>query len=114
MAVTREQLQEKMEEKGVVVLDVLPLEDYEKLHIKGSHSLSIVHVRPEEFVKTAVSKYGREPFFITYCSGFPCRHFQEAAEALSRAGLRADGYAGGIREWAESGLPVEGTQASLG
>ncbi len=34
-------------------------------------------------------------------------------EALAKRGLKAEGYAGGIQEWAESGLPVEGTQAKV-
>src|SRR5271155_2072736 len=113
MAITKEEILEKMREKNVVILDVLPKEDYDKLHIKGSQSLSIVHLRPEEFVKAVETNYGRENLFITYCSGFPCRHFMEAAEALSKMGFKAEGYPGGIQEWAESGLPVEGTQAVL-
>jgi rhodanese-related sulfurtransferase len=111
MAITKESVLEKMREKDVVVLDVLPKTDYELLRIKGSHSLPIVHTRPEDFALAAEQAYGRDKFFITYCSGFPCRHFQEAAEALVKRGLKAEGYAGGIQEWAESGLPVEGTQA---
>jgi rhodanese-related sulfurtransferase len=35
----------------------------------------------------------------------------EAAAALTQAGFKAEGYAGGIQEWAESGFPVEGLQA---
>ncbi len=110
MAVTKEQVLEKMKEKDVVVLDVLPRTDYDMLHIRGSESLSIVGTRPEEFIKAVEAKYGRDKFFITYCSGYPCRHFMEAAEALVKNGLKAEGYAGGIQEWAESDLPMEGSR----
>ncbi len=110
MAITKEDILEKMKEKDVVVLNVLPKEDYEKLHIKGSDSFSIIHMRPENFAKAVEAKYGKDKFFITYCSGFPCQHFMEAADALTKTGLKAEGYAGGIQEWAESGLPVEGNQ----
>lgn len=111
MALTKEAVLEKLTEKNVVVLDVLPRADYDKLRIKGSQSLSIIGMRPEDFVQAVETKYGRDKFFITYCSGFPCRHFMEAAEALSKNGFQAEGYSGGIQEWAESGLPVEGSQA---
>jgi|SRR6185295_17867992 len=110
MGITKEEVLEKMREEGTVVLNVLPLTDYELLRIKGSESLPIVRVRPEVFARIVEEKYGRDKFFITYCSGFPCRHFQEAADALTQHGLKAEGYSGGIQEWAESGLPVEGTQ----
>ncbi len=112
MPVTKEWLLEKMEEGGLVVLNVLPRTDHEMLHIKGSESFPIVGVRPEEFARTVESKYGRDKFFVTYCSGFPCRHFMEAASALAQAGLKAEGYAGGIKDWAESGFPVDGLQAN--
>ncbi|HTC21034.1 MAG TPA: rhodanese-like domain-containing protein [bacterium] len=111
MAITKEVVLEKMKDKETVVLDVLPKTDYEMLNIKGSFSLPIVGMRPEDFARVVEQKYGRDRFFITYCSGFPCRHFQEAADALVKQGLKAEGYPGGIQEWAESGLPVEGTQA---
>ena len=111
MSMTKEQVLEKIKEKDVVVLNVLSKEDYDKLHIKGSDSLPITGVRPEDFVKRVGEKYGKEKQFITYCSGFPCRHFQEAADALAKNGFKAEGYSGGIQEWADSGLPVEGTQA---
>jgi rhodanese-related sulfurtransferase len=111
MAITKEEILEKMKEKDTVVLDVLPKTDYDLLRIKGSFSLPLMGTRPEKFVQEAVEKYGSDKFFITYCSGFPCRHFQEAATALAQAGFKAEGYAGGIQEWAESGFPVEGIQA---
>jgi rhodanese-related sulfurtransferase len=113
MGISKEGVLEKMKEKGVVVLDVLPRTDYELLRIKGSDSFPIVGTRPEDFARAVEEKYGRDPFFITYCSGFPCRHFQEAADVLVKGGLRAEGYAGGIQEWAESGLPVEGTRVNI-
>jgi rhodanese-related sulfurtransferase len=111
MAITKEEILEKMKEKDTVVLDVLPKTDYDLLRIKGSDSVPLVGTRPEKFVQEVEVKYGKAKFFITYCSGFPCRHFQEAATALIEAGFQAEGYAGGIQEWAESGFPVEGIQA---
>jgi rhodanese-related sulfurtransferase len=111
MGITKEELLEKMRENGTVVLNVLPRNDYELLRIKGSQSLPITGVRPEVFAKAVLDQYGRDKFFVTYCTGSPCRHFQEAAQVLVQQGLKAEGYAGGIQEWAEAGLPVEGIRA---
>ena len=113
MPITKEDIISQMMEKDVVVLDVLPKEDYEKLRIKGSESFSIIGMRPEDFARSVEVKYGKDKHFITYCSGFPCRHYQEAADALVKQGLKAEGYSGGIQEWAESGLPVEGSQVRV-
>ncbi len=109
MGITKETILEKLKTPGVVVLDVLPQGDYDKLHIRGSESFPITGLRPEVFAQAVEAKYGRDKFFITYCTGFPCRHFQEAADALMKKGLKAEGYAGGMQEWAESDLPMEGT-----
>ncbi|HTA76098.1 MAG TPA: rhodanese-like domain-containing protein [bacterium] len=111
MAITKEEILEKMKNPETVLLDVLPQTDYEMLNIKGSFSLPLVGIRPEKFVQEVEAKYGKNKFFITYCSGFPCRHFQEAAAALTQAGFKCEGYPGGIQEWAEAGLPVAGRQA---
>jgi rhodanese-related sulfurtransferase len=111
MSITKEEVLEKMRDKDTVVLDVLPKTDYELLRIKGSQCQPLVGTSPEKFVQEVEEKFGKDKFFITYCSGFPCRHFQEAALALTQAGFKVEGYAGGIQEWAESGLPVEGIQA---
>jgi rhodanese-related sulfurtransferase len=110
MTITKESLFEKMGGTDLVVLDVLPRTDYELLHIQGSDSFPIVGTRPEDFAKAVEAKYGRDKFFITYCTGFPCRHFKEAAEALEKIGLKAEGYPGGLEEWAEAGLPVAGSR----
>lgn len=110
MSVTKEEVLEKLGDKDVVVLNVLGRGNFDKLRIKGSHSLPIVGVPADDFVRKAETEFGRKPLFITYCTGIPCRHFQEAAEALQKRGFRAEGYEGGIKEWSESGLPVEGSQ----
>ncbi len=36
MSLTKEEVFEKMKEEGVVVLNVLPEPDFQKLHIQGS------------------------------------------------------------------------------
>jgi rhodanese-related sulfurtransferase len=113
MEITKDEVLEKMKEKDVVVLNVLPRSNYELLRIKGSKSFPITGIRPEDFAQAVEAAFGRDNLFITYCSGFPCRHFHEAAEALAKLGLKAAGYAGGIEEWAESGLPVEGSQCEV-
>ncbi len=110
MSMTKEAVQDKMKDTNVVVLDVLPENDFAKLHIKGSESLPL-GLNADDFVQSVEKKYGKDKFFITYCASLTCNAGPTAAKALQKKGFRANDYPGGIREWSESGFPIEGTEA---
>ena len=38
---------------------------------------------------------------------------RNAAFVLKEQGFRADDYPGGIQEWSDAGLPIEGTEADV-
>jgi len=46
---------------------------------------------------------------VTHCSSYECGASRMAAEFLENKGYIAAAYEGGIKEWAEAGLPMEGT-----
>ncbi len=110
MALTKEQVMEKMKEKDTVVLNVLAKEEYDKLRIKGSGSLPWGKDAPA-FTKLVGSRYGKDKFFITHCANYSCPAGPDAAKALKAAGFRAEDYPGGIQEWSQAGLPTEGSMA---
>lgn len=110
MALTKEMVLEKMKKKDTVILNVLAGGEYDKMHIKGSYSLPLAN-DPTAFTKAAGEKFGKDKFFITHCSGYSCQAGPNAARALKAAGFKAEDYPGGIEEWSEAGLPVEGTMA---
>ncbi len=112
MSMTKEAVREKMKDMNVVVLDVLPDNDYAKLHIKGSENLPL-GISGDDFVQAVEKKYGKEKFFITYCAGVTCNAGPNAAKALQKKGFKANDYAGGIQEWSEAGFPTEGIEAGL-
>ena len=110
MALTKEMVMEKMNERDTVVLNVLSRGDYDKMHIKGSHSFPWGK-DPAAFTKLVGDRYGKGKFFITHCSGYTCQAGPDAAKALKAAGFKAEDYPGGIQEWSEAGYPTEGTMA---
>ncbi|HJT24396.1 MAG TPA: rhodanese-like domain-containing protein [bacterium] len=112
MALTKEMVREKMKDKNTVVLNVLPRGDYDKMHIKGSHSLPW-DKDPARLATVVEGRYGRDKFFITHCSGYSCQLGPDAAKALKAAGFKADDYPGGIQEWSEAGFPIEGSQVKI-
>jgi rhodanese-related sulfurtransferase len=109
MSMTKEAVKDRMKDGNVVVLNVLPENDYAKLHIKGSESLPM-GLNSNDFVQAVEKKYGKTNFFITYCAGPNCNVGPNAAKALQDQGFKANDYAGGILEWSNAGYPVEGSE----
>ncbi len=111
MSMTKEVVRDTMKDQNLVVLNVLPAKEYLKLHIKGSQSLPL---GPDEddFIREAEKRYGKDRFLITYCADRTCHAGPNAATILLRNGFRANDYPGGMKEWADAGYPVEGTEVA--
>jgi rhodanese-related sulfurtransferase len=112
MSLTKEEVQVKLRDSNVVVLDVLPDTDYDKLHIKGSDNLPL-GLNMDHFIDEVARLYGKEKFFITYCAGVTCNAGPDAAKALKAKGFQAEDYAGGMQEWSEAGFPTDGSEAMV-
>jgi rhodanese-related sulfurtransferase len=110
MPLTKEMLLKKMKSRNVVVLNVLTEDDFLKLHIKSSVHLPLTQNR-DEFAQEVENRYGRDKFFITYSENMICAAGPNAAQALKIRGFKSEVYLGGVQEWAEAGLPLEGLQS---
>src|SRR5580658_3437940 len=110
MPLTKEEVVQKMQEEGVVVLNVLPEADFQKLHIQGSQSLPLT-LDYGAFIQEIERKHGKQRLFITYGDHLSRMDGASAAHAMRIHGFTVENYPGGIQEWFEAGLPTEGTQA---
>ena len=110
MSLTKEEVLEKMKEEGVVLLNVLPEAEFQKLHIRGSQSLPLT-LDYARFIEEIEKKHGRQKLFITYGDHLSRADGASAAHAMRIHGFNAENYPGGIQEWFDAGLPTEGTQA---
>ena len=110
MGITKEVLHKNLRRKDVIVLNVLPEDDFLKLHIQFSHHVPLFQNRGL-FSAEVEKQFGRDKYFITYSADITCAAAQNASAALKARGLNAQTYLGGLKEWREAGLPVEGTQA---
>jgi rhodanese-related sulfurtransferase len=110
MSISKESVMEMMKRPNVLVLNVLPAEEFDKLHILGSRSLPLT---PDHnaFVLEVQRQYGKERFFIVYGSNILSRAAIDASEILQKRGFKAEVYLSGMREWNAAGFPVEGTAA---
>jgi rhodanese-related sulfurtransferase len=98
-----------MKEGGekVVLVDVRSPEDYAKEHIAGAISIPL-----DSLDKTARSLLKSDEDIIVYCDSFVCSASTSASNMLTRLGYRnVRDYKGGIREWKQAGLAIEGNEA---
>ncbi|HUO57939.1 MAG TPA: rhodanese-like domain-containing protein [bacterium] len=113
MALDKEEVLKRMNDREVVVLNILPKGDFRKLRIKGSENLSLTKDL-DEFCREATEKYGKDRRFILYGERFGLLDSFLATRALVARGVNAENYPGGILEWHRAGMPVEGTDTPGG
>lgn len=104
--ISKNELSAKLGKPGVVVVNVLEPQAYEKIHIKGSVSIPQSALQAGRWKELDKSKE-----IVTHCSSYTCNASREAATFLEAQGYNVRAYEGGMREWAESGLPTEGRLA---
>jgi rhodanese-related sulfurtransferase len=109
MGMTKEAVLKNLRRKDVIVLNVLPDDDFLKLHIKGSYNMALFQNRGL-FAAEVEKEFGKDKFFITYSADITCAAGPNAAQALRNRGFNAQDYPGGVKEWREAGFPLEGIQ----
>lgn len=87
------------------LVDVLSKESYEREHIKGAVSIPLNEIEAE-----APKKLDKEEKIVVYCASFQCMASTNAAGKLMSMGYKnVLDYKGGIKDYKEAGLPLEGS-----
>ena len=102
-SITRDLLASKLGSDNLVVVNVLAPSAYEKIHITGSISIPRNELEQGRWRELSKSKE-----VVVHCSSFECEASRLAARFLEEKGFDVSAYEGGIKEWAEAGLPTEG------
>mgnify|MGYP000592641085 CR=1 FL=1 len=88
---------------GLVVINVLDRNLYDDCHIKDS-----IHV-PFDAIEQYAKGIDKNAEIVIYCSNYMCATSSYAASKLSEIGFaNVRVYEGGVAEWFQKGLPVEG------
>lgn len=101
--IVKEALLNMLDSENVVIMNVLAKHAYDRLHIKNSISAPYDRLENGEF-----DNLDRGKRLIIYCASYSCGASKKAAAIMKERGFMVAAYEGGIREWAESGLPTEG------
>ena len=90
---------------GLVLVNVLDKEQYEDCRIKGSINI------PFDMIETLADRVDKDADVVIYCSNYQCSSSEYAARKLKQKGFeKVAVYEGGMAEWYQQGLPVEGPQ----
>ena len=95
------------EDQNVILLDARNPDYYSESHIPNA--LNLPAHRFEEFYPRLKDSFSDDTIIITYCEGYNCTLGDELAELLFAAGhsqIRV--YGGGIEEWINNNMPIEG------
>jgi rhodanese-related sulfurtransferase len=95
------ELQERLQQGRVVVLDVRPEAEYRAGHIRAAVSA------PLEELESIVPTLPRRREVVAYCRGPYCVYADDAVRLLRARGRRARRLDVGFPEWRRAGLPVE-------
>jgi rhodanese-related sulfurtransferase len=104
--VTRDELQRLLAQQAVTVVEALPERYYQAEHLPGARHLphdQVIELAPQVLPDQSQA-------IVVYCANSACQNSHIAARELSRLGYRDVAvYAGGKQDWAEAGLPLEGS-----
>lgn len=104
--ITRGELMEKVSSgRKFKLVDVLDREHFAKEHIKGAISMPV-----SEIEKKAAKLLKKDETIVVYCASFTCEASTFAAEKLISMGYKdVLDYKGGLKDYKEAGLPLEGS-----
>ncbi len=100
--VSRDELQARLAEGSVTVLDIRPADEFAAAHIPGARNVTLselARIIPELDPGTEI---------IAYCRGPWCILAHEAVTSLRRHGLSARRLDGGLPDWRAEGRAVSG------
>lgn len=102
--VTVEELEKRLDEGNVVVIDVRPVEEFAAGHIPQARSI------PVNQLKRRLAELPRTKEIVAYCRGPYCVQSDEAVSLLRRQGFNVRRLEVGLPDWRASGLPVVTTK----
>jgi rhodanese-related sulfurtransferase/predicted transcriptional regulator len=99
--ITCEELNRRLKDRSVVLLDVRPEEEYQAGHVAGARSI------PLSELKARLKELPKRKEIVAYCRGPYCVFADDAVALLRSLGKKATRLETGFPDWKARGLPVE-------
>ena len=101
-ALSPDELETRLQDDDVVVLDVRPEQEYATGHIPGAHSI------PVDQIEDHLDELPEDKEIVAYCRGPYCVYSDDAVRHLREEGRTAYRLTEGLPDWAVTGRSVEG------
>lgn len=102
--ITREELQARLSDPHLVLLEALPESSYRDGHLPGARVFPLDRARA---LADSVAARKDAPI-VVYCASETCRNSDQVAKLLADTGYTdVRVYKGGKADWQNAGLPVE-------
>lgn len=99
--ITCEELNRRLKDRSVVLLDVRPEEEYRAGHVAGARSIPLTEL------KARLKELPKRKEIVAYCRGPYCVFADEAVALLRSHGRKATRLETGFPDWKAQGLPIE-------
>jgi polyisoprenoid-binding protein YceI len=108
--VNRTQLKQMLDEQApLALIDVLPPEYFDEVHIKGASNVCVYDINFAQQMESLVAD--REKLIVLYCNSATSRATEAGVQKLNDAGYtNVCIYRGGTIDWRRAGNPVEGSK----
>jgi rhodanese-related sulfurtransferase/predicted transcriptional regulator len=101
-ALSPDELETRLQDDDIVVLDVRPEQEYATGHIPGAHSI------PVDQIEDHLDELPKDKEIVAYCRGPYCVYSDDAVRHLREEGRTAYRLTEGLPDWTVEGRPVEG------
>jgi ArsR family transcriptional regulator len=98
--ISRKELQRRLRERSVTVLDVRPEDEFLLGHVPGALNI------PLGTLKKRLSEFDPSVEIVAYCRGPYCVLSFEAVALMRKRGFNVRRLEDGLPEWRAAGLPV--------
>jgi rhodanese-related sulfurtransferase len=95
-------------DRGAQLVEVLPIEEYEELHLPGAVNIPLKELDAEQ-----AERLDRKRPVVVYCWDALCDMSPRAATRLAQLGFEVYDYALSKVDWMAHGQPMEGTAAEM-
>jgi rhodanese-related sulfurtransferase len=103
-------LAKQLYDRKALFIDARTKLEYDTMHVLGAINIPYAEFYSKSFSEKneVMKKYGKNGIIIVYCNGGKCEVSIDLAYEIAKIGYNnVSIYKGGIKEWEESGYPVE-------
>jgi rhodanese-related sulfurtransferase/DNA-binding transcriptional ArsR family regulator len=99
--ISLQEMQQRLDDPNLVILDVRPALEYQQGHIAGARSI------PIDELQSRLAELPKEQEIVAYCRGAYCVFADEAVAVLKAAGYQVYRMQEGYPDWELENLPIE-------